>query len=161
MSKHALVSFLVTVLLSTSALGFIQERTPSAVPVRWNLSAIQPNISNGMVEYLINKRGSEDIGFAGVVPAVEAAFATWRNDAGGAVIDFVRLADPSTLPDGTRPNKADQVNVVYWEEDPRNAFMVPVFDFGFVIRDVNGTTGEIRDVDIVVNGFSVPLDQPE
>jgi len=44
------VSLVVGFLACTSSLGFIQERTPTAVPVRWNLSAIQPNISNGMVE---------------------------------------------------------------------------------------------------------------
>jgi len=153
MRKHALIPIVLGILAPSVAFGFIQERTPTAVPIRWNLSASQPNINNGMVEYVINKRGSEDTGFTAVVPAVEAAFATWRNDAGGSVIDFVRLADPSTLSEGTKPNKADQVNVVYWDEDPRNAYMVPVFSFAVVVRDVNGTTGELRDADIVLNGF--------
>jgi len=138
---------------SVPALAFIQERVPSGDPVRWNLAAVQPNISNGMVEYVINKRGSEDVAFAAVVTEVEAASAQWRLR-NSSVIDFVRLTDPSTLADGTRPNKVDQVNVVFWDEDLRNGFGIPVDTVGATIRRVpDPNSGQLSDVDIVLNAY--------
>jgi len=140
---------LVTVLAFTSLWGFIQERTPvDGIGVRWDLTAVQPNISSGMIEYIINKRGSDDVLFSSVVTKVEASFATWRN-ASPSVVDFVRLSDPSTSPIGTMPNRMDQTNVVFWEEDPRNTWMIPNFSSGYVIRRADALTGKLLDVDIV------------
>lgn len=119
--------------------------------MKWHLTAIQPNISNGMVEYVINKRGSDDVAFANVVTAVEAAFGTWRFT-NGSVIDFVRQLDSSTLPIGTIPSRLDQLNVVYWEEDPANSFLIRPLSFATVIRAVQ-SDGKILDVDIVLNGY--------
>ena len=60
MWRHARPAAIIIAAISISvpALAFIQERVPSGDPVRWNLAAVQPNISNGMVKYVINKRGS-------------------------------------------------------------------------------------------------------
>lgn len=157
--KHSPLFLLVACLTPGVAFGFIQERTPSCVadpnlscePVAWNLTAIQPNISAGKVDYVVNKRGSEDLPFGDAVAAVEAAFGTWRQ-ANGSALDFARLADPDPLSRGTTPNKADQINVIFWEEGPRDVWMIPDFDFARVIRDADGATGELLDVDIVVNG---------
>ncbi len=157
--KHLAVSLLASCLAPGIAFGFIQERTPSCladpnlscVPVRWNLTAVQPNISGGMVEYVVNKRGSEDLLIGDAVAAVEAAFEAWRG-ANGSVVDFVRLADPSPLSTGTTPNREDQVNIIFWEEDPRDVWNIPDFAFALVIRRADGTTGELLDVDVVVNG---------
>src|SRR2546426_12587190 len=98
-------------LFPSAALAFILDRTPSSVPIRWNLAGGQPNISGGKVLYLINKRGSEDVTFANVTTAVEAAFGTWHL-ANGSVIDFMRVSDPSSSPDGTIPNRTDSTNEV-------------------------------------------------
>ncbi len=132
--------------------AFIQDRTSSGVPIRWNLASGQPNISNGQVEYVINKRGSEDVAFSEVVSAVEAAFNQWRLR-NGSLIDFISLSDPSPLAEGTLPNPKDQVNVVYWDEDPRRGFMIPVDGIGITFRDADPNSGHLNDADIVLNGY--------
>jgi hypothetical protein len=132
--------------------SFIQERTPGNTPVRWDLLATQPNISGGRVLYLINKQGSDDLEFAALTTAVDSAFATWRM-ANGSIIDFLRVSDPSASPSGTRPTSFDQINAIFWEEDPRNTHAIEPDTFARVLRRVDGTTGRILDVDIVLNGF--------
>lgn len=137
------------------AWGFVQEKTPAGVPVRWNLAASQPNVSGGKVVYVINKRGSDDLAIASLTTAVDNAFAAWRL-VNSSVIDFNRVVDPSTDARGTLPNRADQVNVVYWDEDPRNKSVIPGLTFVRPIRTVDltpGNEGVILDVDIILNAF--------
>lgn len=137
--------------LTVPAWAFIQERLSDALPVRWNLATPQPNVSGGKVVYLINSRGSDDVPFAALTAAVESAFGAWRV-ANGSVIDFMRVADPSTGTNGTTPNRKDRTNVVYWDEDPRKtAFMLPTMTAAGAFRDLNPSTGEILDADVVLN----------
>ena len=147
-----LTVFLCAVAWGPPVSGFIQDRTPSGQPVRWNLAASRPNISAGRVVYVINKRGSDDVAFSGLVTAGENAFSAWKL-ANGSVIDFTRTLDASPSTIGTRPSPDDFVNIIVWDEDPRNSFTIRNLDFAKVVRTVDGTSGEILDVDIVLNGF--------
>ena len=110
----------LTATLTVPSLGFIQERTPDgSQKFHWNLAAVQPNISAGRIVYVINKKGSDDVSFTSLNAAVDASFATWGR-VNGSVLDFVAAADSSTSPSGTKPDDLDDVNVIFWDEDPRD-----------------------------------------
>lgn len=116
---------------------------------KWNFQSL----ADGKIPYWINKKGSDDLSLVEVRTGLDQSFNAWKA-VEATNIDFSFAG--FTVTNGF---SNDGKNVISWDENGKTLNSIGVKDgeaLAVTIPSVDTATGEIRDVDIVFNGSSIP-----
>ena len=101
-----------------------------------------PQVFSKEMKYYINQAGTPDISGSNEFSFIESSLESWESVTSSSVILTYQGTDSGTQ------NKTDGKNIIFWES---TNFIIDAPIAGLAMITFNATTGEISDVDIVLN----------